>query len=121
MKWMAFVVILSFSSTGDDEAVRAIVEKAVRAHGGPESLLRAFRWKERYFIGDSKEGTLRDAVLQPPDSWWQGNTNIAERNADRSEKTYLVWAWTLVPLLEKDSRLSLLPEALVDGRPAAGL
>lgn len=118
---LACLGLLLLAAPDDAEKTRALVEKAVRAHGGQDALLRTFRWKERYFIGDSKNGTERSANLVPPDAWWQGKTNIADGNPDRGEKTYLVWAWTLVPLLDKDSRLALLPGETVDGKPAAGL
>ena len=115
---MAF---LAFASPQDSEKVKAIVDKAVAAHGGQDKLLRTFRWKEQYYFGESKDGTVREASLDPPDAWWQKSKNIAAGNADRSDKTYLVWVWTLVPLLDKDSKLSLLPDLEVDGKPAAGL
>jgi len=115
---LAFLVLASPQET---EKVKAIVEKAVTAHGGADKLLKTFKWKEKYYFGDSKEGTLRTASLQPPEVWWNGSKDIAAGNSDRSDKTYLVWAWTLAPLLEKDSKISLLPDLQVDGKPASGL
>jgi len=107
---------------GDDkDAVKSVVEKAIKAAGGEDKLLRTFRWKESYFIGDVKTGTPREAILQPPDKWYSNKKNIAKGNDDRLEKTYLVWAWTLVPLTLKDSKLTLLPEIKVDDKPAVGL
>lgn len=118
---LALQVLLLLSLPQDTEKIQALVEKAVTAHGGREKLLRTFRWKERYTFGDDEKGTLREARLDPPDAWWAGPRNIALGNKDRSDKTYLVWSWTLVPLLEKDSRLGLLPDVEVAGKPAAGL
>jgi len=105
----------------DADSVKAIVDKAVVAHGGADHLLRNFRWKEKYYIGDANDGTLRSAELAPPELWWDGKKDIAAGNADRTDKTYLVWAWTLVPLLDKASTLSPLPDLEVDGKPAAGI
>jgi hypothetical protein len=113
--------LLALATPQDAEKVRAIVDKAVAAHGGADKLLRKFRWKERYYVGDDTKGTVRQASLVPPEEWWAGPKNIAAGNADRSDKTYLVWVWTLAPLLEKDSKLALLPDLEVDGRPAVGL
>ena len=124
MRILAIAVVLwgaGAARADDAEKTQALVEKAVKAAGGKEKLLRAFRWKERYVIGEGKDGTIREATLRPPDGWFKGATNIASGNADRSDKTYLVWAWTLAPLLEKDSKLTLLPDVQVDGKPAAGL
>lgn len=118
---MISLMLLAFLSVQDAEKVKAIVDKAVTAHGGADKLLRIFRWKEKYYIGEGKDGTVRKAELRPPEVWWNGSKDIAAGNPDRTDKTYLVWAWTLVPLLEKDSRLALLPELQVDGKPASGI
>jgi hypothetical protein len=108
------------AAADDATAVRAIVEKAVQAVGGKDKLLRIFSWKEKGFIGGVNP-FARDVVVRPPDVWLQGGRNIAEGNADRRQKTYLVWCWTLAPLLQADSELSPLPDATVEGRPAAGV
>ncbi len=118
---MISLLLLAFATTQDVEKAKAIVDKAVTAHGGADKLLRIFRWKEKYYFGESKEGTVRKAELRPPEVWWNGSKDIAAGNADRSDKTYLVWTWTLVPLLEKDSKLALLPDLDVDGKPAPGI
>ena len=115
------LALLAFASTQDAEKVKAVVDKAVTAHGGADKLLRMFRWKEKYYFGEGKDGTVRKAELRPPEVWWNGSKDIAAGNADRTDKTYLVWTWTLAPLLEKDSKLALLPDLDVDGKPAAGI
>lgn len=115
------LALLVLAAPQDAEKAKALVEKAVAAHGGEGKLLRTFRWKERYYFGESEKGTVRNAALQPPEIWWNGSKDIAAGNADRTDKTYLVWAWTLVPLLDKDSKLALLPDLVVDGKPASGL
>ncbi len=121
MMHLMSLALLTFSSAQDSEKVTAIVDKAVTAHGGADKLLRMFRWKEKYYFGEGKDGTVRKAELRPPEVWWNGSKDIAAGNADRSDKTYLVWTWTLAPLLEKDSKLALLPDLEVDGKPAAGI
>ena len=99
------LALLTFASPQDGEKVKAVVDKAVTAHGGTDKLLRMFRWKEKYYFGEGKDGTVRKAELRPPEVWWNGSKDIAAGNADRTDKTYLVWTWTLAPLLEKDSKL----------------
>lgn len=112
----------ALAANADDNAeIKAIVDKAIRAVGGEDKLLRLFRWKEQYHIAESKTGTVRDAILQPPDQWWQEKANIAKDNPDRLDKTHLVEAWTLVPLASKESTLTLLPEIKVDDEPAVGM
>ena len=115
------LAFLALATPQDSDKVKAIVDKAVAAHGGADKLLRTFRWKEKYYFGEETKGTIRQASLVPPEEWWAGPKNIAAGSADRSDKTYLVWVWTLVPLLDKDSKLALLPDLEVDGGPAAGL
>lgn len=117
------VITIAVSSANADEKsdVKAIVDKAIKAVGGEDKLLRMFRWKERYYIGDSEAGTVRDAILQLPDHWWQDKTDIAKDNPDRLDKTQLVDAWTLAPLIDKDSKLAPLPEITVDEKLALGV
>lgn len=123
--WIILCLVLSFvapAANADDKGeVKAIVDKAIKAVGGEDKLLRLFRWKEQYYLGESKTGTKREAILQPPDQWWQSKANIAKENPDRLDKTHLVEAWTLVPLTSKESTLTLLPEVKVDDKPAVGI
>lgn len=125
LPWIVPCVVITFaipSAIADEQAdVKAIVDKAIKAVGGEGKLLRMFRWKERYYIGDSEAGTVRDAILQLPDHWWQDKLDIAKGNPDRLDKTHLVDAWTLAPLIDKESKLTLLPEIAVEEKPAVGV
>lgn len=125
LSWITACLVLSIvtpAANADEHAeVKAIVDKAIKAVGGEDKLLRLFRWKERYYLGESKAGTVRDAVLQPPDHWWQAKTDIAKDNPDRLDKTHLVEAWTLVPLTDPKSTLTRLSEISVDDKPAFGI
>lgn len=120
----AFTAMIMFApfAHGDEAAsVKVTVDKAINAVGGKDKLLTNFRWKEKYFIGASNDGVLREAMITPPDHWWQGETDIAKGNPDRSEKTYLVWVWTLAPLIDEGSKLAPLPEIKVNEMPCAGI
>ncbi|MBY0524618.1 MAG: hypothetical protein K2R98_14535 [Gemmataceae bacterium] len=126
MAVLAFILLLAsalapLGAADDDAAARKLADDVVKAAGGPDKLLRIFRWKEQWFLGESKDPRPRQAILAPPLVWGQDGRNIAKGNADRSDKTYLVWVWTLAPLLEKDSQLTLLPEIKVEDKPAVGL
>jgi len=119
--FLALSVVAPIAEADENTAVKAIADKAIKAVGGEDKLLRIFRWKERYYIGESKTGTIREAILQPPDHWWQAKTDIAKNDPNRLDKTHLVEAWTLVPLTSKESKLTLLPEIKVDDKPAVGI
>lgn len=120
----ALTTLIMFSAIahGEEAArVKETVDKAIKAVGGKDKLLTHFRWKEKYYIGESKDGVLREATITPPDHWWQGETDIAKGNPDRSEKTYLVWVWTLAPLNDEGSKLTPLPGITVNEMPCAGI
>lgn len=108
-------------------AVRAdesqeLAEAAVKAAGGADKLPKIVHWKETYYGADPKaKGVEREAYLAFPSSWYQSGKDIAVDNADRTEKAYLVWVWTLAPLLDKDSKLKVLPAAKLGDKPILGL
>lgn len=104
-----------------DEA-QELAEAAVKAAGGASKLPKIVRWKETYYGADPKiQGTAREAIVAFPSAWYQNGKDIAAGNADRTEKAYLVWVWTLAPLLEKDSKLKALPAAKLGDKPITGL
>ena len=108
-------------------AVRAdeahdLAEAAVKAAGGASKLPKIVHWKETFYGADpSIKGTSREAIIAFPSAWYQNGQDIAAGNPDRTEKAYLVWVWTLAPLLEKDSKLQLLPAAKLGDKPIRGL
>ncbi len=106
-------------SRADD--AKTLVDEAVKAAGGQDKLPKLLRWKETWFLGESKQANPREAILDLPRAWYQGGKNIAAGDADRTAKTYLVWVWTLAPLLDKDSTLKKLPDAKLGDRPILGV
>ena len=104
-----------------DEA-QVLAEAAVKAAGGAGKLPKIVHWKETYFVADPKaKGVEREAIVAFPSAWYQNGKDIAAGNADRTEKAYLVWVWSLAPLLEKDSKLKVLPAAKLGDKPIVGL
>jgi len=102
---------------------RKLVDSAVAVAGGADKLPRIFRWKETYFVGPSTaaKGEPREAILVPPNQWYQAGKDIAAGNQDRTEKTYLVWVWTLAPLLDPESKLKALPDAKLGDKMIKGV
>jgi hypothetical protein len=121
MRAAALILFLPLTVLSGESTVQDLAKAAVEAAGGLEKIPQHFAWKEEYFIGGSDKPRPRTAVLHTPTQWFQNGTNIAEGNQDRTEKTYLVWVWSLRPLLESDSKLTPLPDIQVDGKPASGL
>ena len=104
-----------------DEA-QGLAEAAVKAAGGASKLPKIVHWKETFYGADPKiGGTEREAIVAFPSAWYQNGKDIAAGNTDRTETAYLVWVWTLAPLLEKDSKLKVLPAARLGDKPIVGL
>jgi hypothetical protein len=118
---IAIGCLVGLQAANADEA-RDLAEAAVKAAGGADKLPKIVRWNETYFGADPKaKGTPRQAVVVFPSTWYQNGKDIAAGNADRTEKAYLVWVWTLAPLVEKDSKLTLLPPSKLGDQPILGL
>lgn len=120
---LAVCVLPGSASLAHADDARDLAEAAVKAAGGVEKLPKIIHWKETYFFGEKPgdKGTQREAFVVPPLSWYQNGRDIAAGNADRTEKAYLVWVWTLAPLLEKDTTLKLLPDSMLKDKPIKGL
>jgi hypothetical protein len=113
-------VLFSPGSRADDAL--ELAKAAVQAAGGADKLPKIVHWKETYFVGPTQtKGTEREANIAFPSTWYQGGQDIALGNADRTEKAYLVWVWTLGPLLDKDSKLTALPPTKLGDKTILGL
>jgi hypothetical protein len=95
-----------------------LVRSLLDAAGGEAKVLRLFRFKESLVVGKAPAKT-RESIAQPPDHWWVGQR---DRVLEESEPAaFLVWAWTLAPLLDDKSTLEIVPDAEHEGRPAIGI
>jgi hypothetical protein len=131
----------------DKGEARALVAKAIKAAGGEEKLAKnkAFKFKETGTYYGMGEGLPYNGVYaeQLPDKFrmeivgvftmvldgdkgWTnmgGNTQemTKEQMAEHKEGRYFRVVTTLLPLKEKSYTLTLLPEAKVGDKPAAGV
>ncbi len=99
------------------------VKSVITAAGGEENLLKLFRFRERVIIGDTppppvaeNEPGNRTSVIEIPDHWW-----IGKDKRDKDKTRVLVWAWTLRILSDPKSKVELIEDAAVHGKPAIGL
>jgi hypothetical protein len=139
----------------DASAAKAIVDAAVKAHGGQGELARTalmtrqakgimslfgqevsftdqmvlqlperFRWTLDTAASGQKTRLL--LIINGDKGWQAISGNVMEISKDRleelHEEAYVIWLSTLLPF-SKNNRLSVasLPDAVVDGRPAAGV
>lgn len=98
-----------------------IINPALEAVGGREKLLKLFRIKERLNVSSdpTKPGNERVSVCEPPGHWWLGKNDRVVK--DKEPATFLVWAWTLGPLVDPQSKLEVLPAIADSDRPADGV
>lgn len=100
----------------------ALVEKALRAVGGKDRLLKIYQLKETFHFGANpepdagKKRSVRDSILSQPDKWW---ISKKERGPDPAKED--ARAWSLDLLVDPRSRFELLPELVDEGRTCAGL
>lgn len=96
------------------DLIRGILDAA----GGEGKILRLFRFKETLVVGKGRPVT-RESIAQPPEHWWVGKR---DRVLEESEPAaFLVWAWTLAPLLDAQSKLELVPGTQHEDQPALGI
>lgn len=132
--------------TGDQEAARRMVTRAVRAAGGELTLARygARTWKEKatYHGAGSDEHYEASYSAEWPDRFkveigeftmvvngdkgWvksRGDTREMTRAEmeEHTEGIYSVWVQSLVPLKNEEFTLSMLDGVTVGGRPTDGI
>jgi hypothetical protein len=92
-----------------------LAKKIVAAHGGPEKLLRTFRFSETYVLPGRDKGTDRTSVIQPPNLWYVGKRERVS-SENKGGVCHDVWMWTLAPLTDPNTKLELLPDANIEGK-----
>ncbi len=110
---------LSFCLEAGEPVPKEVVKQTIDAVGGEAKLLKLFRFKENLVLGADPKGkpTERTSVMEPPGHWWVGGRDRAENEPG----AYLVWAWTLAPLLDPKSKLETLPAIKISDRPVYGI
>ena len=107
----------------DEPDTKRTVEQVVKAAGGEDQLLKLFRFRERVLItatpaapvkADEKEN--RTSVVQVSGDWW-----IGKNKRDKDKVRVLCWAWSLRVLLDPKSKVEVIAETNVAGKPAFGL
>jgi type 1 glutamine amidotransferase len=99
------------------DSAAELAKKIVAAHGGPDKLLRTFRFSETYQLAGRDKAVDRTSTLQPPNLWYVGNRErVSQEN--KGGVCHDVWMWTLCPLVDAKTKLELLPDASVEGKAA---
>jgi hypothetical protein len=135
--------------TEDRGPALAVVQRAIKAHGGAEALTRAqtsmrsgsgvlslgadvpFRsdWivhlpDQARMTGEINRNQLI-IVVNGNQGWQSAGGAVTELSRQRlvelQEEGYVAWLATLTPLLQEGVRLTPLPEVKVQGKPALGV
>ena len=111
------MILVAATATAAELTADELAKKIVANHGGPEKLLRTFKFTETYVLSGRGKGTDRSSILQPPGLWYVGKR---ERVSDENKGgvCHDVWMWTLA---DPATKLELLPDATMDGKPAKHL
>ena len=140
-----------FVFAADQEDAAAIVDQAIKAHGGADALNKAQtmvrsgagtmttfdttvpftdEWimklpdKLRMAVDFNNKARVT-TVLNGDKGWQAAGGKTMELSADhlREQRTelYVLWLTTLTPLKKDDIKLSTLPEIKVNGEPATGV
>lgn len=117
----AFMISLLRSTAEPPGDAAAYAREIVASHGGAEKLLRVVKFSETYFLnGSTEKGTDRTSILQPPKLWFVGKTERVEEE-NKGSVCRDVWMWTLGPLVDPATKLEVVPDIVINGKPAHGL
>lgn len=140
----------SYANAADPAAAKAVLNEAVRAHGGSSALaklagfirtssveLSAVPGKaftvEQTFVLPTKvrnaiklDGKQLSMMVLNVDKAWQSSGGPAEAAPDDlarelKEENYVIWLSTLAPFTKESFDLDLVPEIKVNGQPAVGV
>jgi len=121
--WLCVGLLLACGSTAlsQDAPAPELIQDILKAAGGAEKLPTLFRIQEKLILGENPNGSgsKRTTILEPPKHWWQGKRDRVVQ--EKEPAIFLVWAWTLRPLVDPQSKLATAPETTVADRPAVGI
>jgi hypothetical protein len=111
---LSLLALVAAAGLAEPDA-RVLVDKAVKAAGGADTLPGYFTFKDRVLIGetDTGFGAKRESVLDAPRSWWLKKPGGYSQR-EKEPATFLVWAWTLRALTDASSTIAAIP-AVKDG------
>jgi hypothetical protein len=148
---VAFGSVAALDVRADDrESPAAVVEKAIKAHGGEEALNKArslSRTGEGVMSLSGNTPFTEETIMALPgrvritvdlnksqrltlivndDKAWQivggAVLDVAkERIEEAREEAYVMWLCTLTPLLKSNYTLTSIPDSVVGGSPALGV
>lgn len=109
------------SATAADKDAATHIKDVVAAAGGEDKLLQLFKIKERLNVSsdETKAGSVRVSVLEPPAHWWLGTKDRVKD--DKEPATYLVWGWTLRGLIDPRAKVEKIADITEADKPAFGL
>ncbi len=119
---LALFIPTTFSFCEDTKDSRPLINDVVTALGGPEKLLRNFRMKEQFHSGaeptlpPGKSPGTRESYVESPGFWWLKKTDRTDEPAK-----FALWAWTLVPLLDAKSKITVVPDVIENEKAVMGL
>jgi hypothetical protein len=149
--WGVVLAVAPNVFAGDQEDALAIVEQAIKAHGGADGLNKAqtvvrtgsgtmmgldkavpftdeITWSLPDKVRMAVELDKKDRVLivvNGDKGWQSAGGASAELGADRvrefRDENYVQWLATLTPLKKDEFKLEPVPEIKVNGEPAVGI
>ena len=116
-----WAVVLPLKAEEADAKSR--IEQVVKTAGGEEKLLKLFRFRERVLITATPAAAVtpnekenRTSVVQVSGDWW-----IGPNKRDKDKVRILCWSWSLRILLDPKSKVEVLADTTVAGKPASAL
>ena len=108
-------------ATAEEKDAPTLIKQVVKAVGDEEKLLKLFRIKERLNVtsDETKPGSVRVSVLEPPEHWWLGTRDRVKQ--DKEPATFLVWGWTLRGLVDPKAKVEKIADITEADKPAFGL
>ncbi len=145
--WILGMVALAGTARANEKEARAILDRAIKAHGGTAAMTRAIQFKrsdkgthsripfssqwvcrlpDKVRLTIEHGGGGKTVVVLNGDKAWQSDGGPAAellpaRVRELREEAYVDWVATLVPLTKSGFTLSALPKTSVDGKSVVGV